>query len=324
MFLLVARVTFRFTRKKHLNDKLQPENRAVLITGCDSGFGHALAKHLDSQGFPVFASCLNPSGPGAKELTESCSKRLQILALDVTNDESAKKALEFVKENLGPSELWAIVNNAGIQKGFTVELSSIDDFKACLDVNAIGPVRVTKCFLPLLRQSRGRVVNITSIVGRIPAPHFSSYVMSKYAAVGFNDSLRQELDVWGIRVISVEPEMFETGLTSRERLCQCIDSCFESIDDHVKADYGEKYLKNFKIYMEYHLRLSSPKINKVVSAVEDAISMEYPKTIYRPSRSCLIQRLLYVYELLPPVAKDLISKFVLYVTGFPRPIEANI
>ncbi|GFU20786.1 estradiol 17-beta-dehydrogenase 2, partial [Nephila pilipes] len=130
---------------------------------CDSGFGHFLAKRLDSKGFHVFAACLFPSGEGATELKKSCSQRLHVLHMDVTKEDSVKDAVEFVKQNLGSSEFWAVVNNAGIAKGFSFELSDMDDFKNTLDVNTFGPIRVIKAFLPLLKQSKGRVVNITSL-----------------------------------------------------------------------------------------------------------------------------------------------------------------
>ncbi|GBN92043.1 Estradiol 17-beta-dehydrogenase 2, partial [Araneus ventricosus] len=174
--------------------------------GCDTGFGNALAKRLDSKGFHVFATCLFPTGAGAMDLKASCSNRLHVLYMDVTKDESVKKAFEYVKEHLGSSKLWAVVNNAGILKGFSVDFSSVDDFRDCIDVNFLGSVRVTKAFLPLLRQTKGRIVNVTSSSGEIPLPFFTPYTASKYAAVGFTDCLRFELDTWGISVVSIEPE----------------------------------------------------------------------------------------------------------------------
>ncbi|GFT24610.1 estradiol 17-beta-dehydrogenase 2, partial [Nephila pilipes] len=85
-----------------------------------------------------------------------------VLHVDVTKDDSVKEAVEFVKRNLGASEFWAVVNNAGILKGFSAELAHLNDFKDCLDVNTLGTIRVVKAFLPLLKQSKGRIVNITS------------------------------------------------------------------------------------------------------------------------------------------------------------------
>ncbi|CAL1275015.1 unnamed protein product [Larinioides sclopetarius] len=321
MCIIVAKLTFGFTKRKFLSDKIQPDNRAVFITGCDSGFGHALAKQLDSKGFHVFAGCLDASGSGADELKKNCTKRLQIVPVDVTKDDSVKEAVNFVKENMATSELWAIVNNAGIQKGFLVELSSIQDFKDTLEVNAIGPVRVTKAFLPLLRQSRGRIVNIASIAGHVELPMCAAYTMSKFACVGFSESIRHELDVWGIRVISIEPEFFETNMTDSGNISRRIDESIAAVDGDVKADYGEQFIKNFK--MHSNLVVSSSRIHKVLNAIELAISLEHPDFVYRPCRNIFTRMFFKFYEISPKVLKLLIIKFLLYITNFPKPKEAD-
>ncbi|GFY56986.1 estradiol 17-beta-dehydrogenase 2 [Trichonephila inaurata madagascariensis] len=314
-------MTFRFTKKHYLSDRIQPDNKAVFITGCDSGFGNALAKQLDSSGFHVFASCLDANGPGADDLRKSCSKRFQILEMNVTKDESVKQAVQFVKTNLGTSELWAIVNNAGVQKGFTAELTSMKDFYDTLEVNAFGPVRVTKAFLPLLRQSRGRVVNLTSLAGRLALPHCTPYTMSKFACVGFTECLRHELDVWGIRVISIEPEFFQTNMTNIENIEKRVDEAFSSIEDDVRTDYGEQYIKNFKLHASG--TTTSPKIHKVLDAIEMAISLEHPDYVYRPCRNLFARIVLKLFEISPKVLRVLLINFHFYLTGFPKPKEAD-
>ncbi|CAL1301441.1 unnamed protein product [Larinioides sclopetarius] len=163
---IIAKVTFGYSRKLFLGEKLKPKGKAVLITGSARGIGNALAKHLDSKGYHVFASCRDSNSSGADDLRKSCSCRLKVLQLDVTKDESVEKAVKFVKENLGACEFWAIVNNAGIHKGFLTELTSIQDFKDTYETNVLGAIRVTKAFLPLLRKSRGRVVNMASLAER--------------------------------------------------------------------------------------------------------------------------------------------------------------
>ncbi|GIY76618.1 hypothetical protein CEXT_282921 [Caerostris extrusa] len=152
---------------------VKPEGKAVFITGCDSGFGNATARKLDAKGFHVFAACLFPLGPGAAQLNQETSERLKIVGLDVTSEESVLKALEFVKNNLGHCIIWAIINNAGVYKGLSVEFSTLQEFRDCVEVNAFGPIRVTKAFLPLIRKSKGRVVNVTSMGGRVAAPNMT-------------------------------------------------------------------------------------------------------------------------------------------------------
>ncbi|GBM39191.1 Estradiol 17-beta-dehydrogenase 2 [Araneus ventricosus] len=255
-------------KKIFFKSEIIPHGKAVFITGCDTGFGNALAKRLDSKGFHVFATCLFPAGTGATELKASCSNRLHVLHMDVTKDESVKKAFEYVKQNLGSYELWAVVNNAGIVKGFTVDFSSVDDFRDCIDVNFLGSVRVTKAFLPLLRQTKGRIVNVTSAAGELPVPFFTPYVASKYAAVGFTDCLRFELDTWGISVVSIEPETFVTGLTCPETILKNFDAKLKGFSPSFKEDYGDDYAASFKDYANLVFSFLCPKISIVVDDLD--------------------------------------------------------
>ncbi|XP_049854286.1 estradiol 17-beta-dehydrogenase 2-like [Schistocerca gregaria] len=153
-------------------DKLRPlrlldrvPSRAVLITGCDSGFGHELARRLDALGVPVFAGCLFPEGSGACRLAADCSSRLRVLPLDVTSDQQVADAVASVQAALSAAsgtELWAVVNNAGTSDVGEVDVTPLEKFQQVLDVNTIGAIRVSKAFLPLLKKSKGRLINITS------------------------------------------------------------------------------------------------------------------------------------------------------------------
>lgn len=323
LYLCVARFTFVFTKKWYLNERLPPENRAIFITGCDSGFGHNVAKLLDSNGYPVFAGCLDPDGSGAKELKRSCSKRLQIVGVDVTKDSSVKKAADFVRDNLGTAELWAIVNNAGILRGFEVELTDLEYFKETMEVNGFGPVRVTKAFLSLLRQSRGRIVNITSLGSRIVMPYITPYIMSKYAALGFTDCLRLEMDVWGIRVISIEPEFFRTDLSKPEMIKKHVDEVFEKADPDVREDYGEKYIRNFKLYGDIIRGGCSASLDPVTDAVHNAVGLKYPNSVYQPNRNVFTQMLFFLLTNIHPTVTHNLIKLFMMITGFPKPREAE-
>ncbi|GIX81860.1 hypothetical protein CDAR_115971 [Caerostris darwini] len=288
-------------------------DKAVFITGCDTGFGNLLAKRLDSKGFHVFATCLFPDRDGALELKESGSKRLHVLHMDVTKDESVKDALEFVKENLGSSELWAIVNNAGIVKGFSVEFSTMEDFKDCLDVNTLGPVRVSKAFLPLLKQSKGRIINITSPAGVFPIPFCSPYCTSKYAAVGFNDCFRFEIDIWGIKVISIEPDMFLTGLTDPKTLEEKLDSSIKDLGNNIKEEFSEEFIDSVKKTKDFFISFACPQVNLAVDALESAICSTYPDLTYRPRRNIAFRFALFFYENLPKCCQFFFLKVASYI-----------
>ncbi|XP_073911683.1 17-beta-hydroxysteroid dehydrogenase type 2 isoform X2 [Castor canadensis] len=145
---------------------LPVDGKAVLVTGTDTGIGHALAKHLDKLGFTVFAGVLDERGSGAEELRKTCSNFLSVLQMDVTKPEQIKDAHHKVIEKMQDKGLWAVVNNAGIIH-FPIdgELIPMDDYKKCMAVNFFGAVEVTKAFLPLLRKSKGRLVTISSMGG---------------------------------------------------------------------------------------------------------------------------------------------------------------
>ncbi|KAF5899814.1 D-beta-hydroxybutyrate dehydrogenase, mitochondrial-like, partial [Clarias magur] len=134
------------------------EGKAVFITGCDSGFGHALAKHLHNLGFTVFAGCFlkDQAGEGAAELENMHSDRLKLVQLDVCSDEQVSKSVEFIRANLENPEkgLWAVVNNAGVSMFGEVEFTTVDTYKQVADVNLWGTIRVTKAVLPLIRRAK--------------------------------------------------------------------------------------------------------------------------------------------------------------------------
>ncbi|XP_049776763.1 estradiol 17-beta-dehydrogenase 2-like isoform X1 [Schistocerca cancellata] len=209
-------------------DKLRPlrlldnlPSRAVLITGCDSGFGHELARHLDGLGVPVFAGCLFPDGPGARRLAADCSSRLRVLPLDVTSDQQVADAVVSVQTALSHAsgtELWAVVNNAGIADLGEVDITPLEKFQQVLDVNTMGAIRVSKAFLPLLKKSKGRIVNVASPIGRVPVPRVSAYCLSKSALIMFSKVLRMEMKEWSVSVCTVEPPLCQTPILNTECL----------------------------------------------------------------------------------------------------------
>lgn len=160
----------------------------VFITGCDSGFGRLLALRLDQRGFRVLASCLTPSG--AEDLQRVASSRLHTTLLDVTDPQSVQRAAKWVETHVGEAGLFGLVNNAGVTGIIgPTPWQTREDFLPVLNVNTLGPIGVTLALLPLLRQARGRVVNITSVLGRLAA-NGGGYCVSKFALEAFSDSLR--------------------------------------------------------------------------------------------------------------------------------------
>uniref|UniRef100_A0A673KDM5 Retinol dehydrogenase 7-like n=1 Tax=Sinocyclocheilus rhinocerous TaxID=307959 RepID=A0A673KDM5_9TELE len=173
---------------------------AVLITGCDSGFGHHLAKKLDRMGFAVFAGCLCPEGPRAQSLVEEGSDRMKVLQLDVTKDEDVSLAKDFVQANLPEKGLYAVVNNAGISDWGETEWSTAKDFQKMADVNLFGAIRVTIPFLSLVRASKGRMLYVSSIFSFFNCLNMGAYGVSKRGLEAFADCLRVEMANFGVKL----------------------------------------------------------------------------------------------------------------------------
>uniref|UniRef100_A0A8C6TJK8 Zgc:113142 n=1 Tax=Neogobius melanostomus TaxID=47308 RepID=A0A8C6TJK8_9GOBI len=177
---------------------------AVLITGCDSGFGHMLAVALDRRGFTVFAGCLQPEAAGAQSLTRLCTSRLRILKLDVTSEQDVQLARKTVQDNLPEKGLWAVVNNAGISDWAEIEWSSSQDFQNMLNVNLMGGIRTSIALLDLTDLSAGRMVFVSSIFSFFTCLNMAAYSVSKRGLEAFADCLRVEMASFGVKVSIIQ------------------------------------------------------------------------------------------------------------------------
>ncbi|KAK7789422.1 hypothetical protein R5R35_011230 [Gryllus longicercus] len=259
--------------------------RAVLVTGCDSGFGHEAALRFHALGAPVFAGVLLPQGPGAARLRQMASPRMRVLPLDVTDEGSVAEARRAVDQFLseGDCELWAVVNNAGVLGVGEAEWMEMEDVKKCMDVNAFGQVRVTKAFLPLLKKSKGRVININSQASTIVAPTINPYTMSKFASLAYTDSLRYDMEKFSISVHSIEPAMYRTPLV-QSTISVCKQK-LKQIPNDVRNTYCEHYEQKFlKLhYLSLHLTaMPQSRTFQVVDAIEDACFDKDPQDTYIP------------------------------------------
>ncbi|XP_026356012.1 retinol dehydrogenase 16 isoform X1 [Ursus americanus] len=258
----------------HLRDKY------VFITGCDSGFGHLLARQLDLRGLRVLAACLTEKG--AQQLRDQTSDRLETVILDVTKTESISAATQWVKERVGDGGLWGLVNNAGISIPTAPnEWLTKHDFMKILDVNLLGLLEVTLSLLSLVRKARGRVVNVSSVVGRVSLLG-GGYCISKYGVEAFSDSLRRELSYFGVKVALIEPGFFKTNVTSPEKISRAIQEAWDRVSPEVKEIYGEKFLASVKESVE---KLGSQCYNSlylVTNCMEHALTACHPRTRYSP------------------------------------------
>ncbi|KAF6121618.1 short chain dehydrogenase/reductase family 9C member 7 [Phyllostomus discolor] len=228
----------RWYRERQVVSHLQ--DKYVFITGCDSGFGNLLARQLDLRGLRVLAACLTEKG--AEQLRGQTSDRLATVILNVTKTESIAAATQWVKERVGDRGLWGLVNNAGISMPTAPnEWLTKQDFIKILDVNLLGLIEVTLSLLPLVRKARGRVVNVSSILGRV-SMYGGGYCISKYGVEAFSDSLRRELSHFAVKVAIIEPGYFKTILASSETVCRSFQETWDRASPEVKEIYGEKFL----------------------------------------------------------------------------------
>jgi NAD(P)-dependent dehydrogenase (short-subunit alcohol dehydrogenase family) len=189
---------------------MSDQSSAVVVTGASGGIGFATSRALVARGFRVFGSHLPSEDAGPLQ-----AAGVTPFALDVTALDGVRAARDAVLAALGTAPLAGLVNNAGIAEGGPVELVDLEAVRANLEVNILGPFAVTQAFLPRLRADRGRVVNISSISGRLAMPFLAPYCASKFALEAFSDCLRRELLPFGVDVIVIQPAMARTPIWDR-------------------------------------------------------------------------------------------------------------
>lgn len=210
------------------------DTKTVVITGTSTGIGEACARHLSKLGFRVFAG-VRKSADGDR-LVQAVPQGLTPLLIDVTDSASIAAAAKQVAEELGDGGLAGLVNNAGISVSGVLELIPIDSLREQLEVNLIGAVATTQAFLPLLRRGSGRIVNMGSISGRIASPLLGPYAISKFALRAYSDSLRRELQHWGLHVSLVEPGAVATPIW--EKAGERARIAFKDADEESRERYA--------------------------------------------------------------------------------------
>lgn len=191
----------------------------AVVTGASSGIGHATAKALYNAGYRVFGT--------TRRATVGRSDGATMLTCDVTDDASVARLVDEVLATAGRIDL--LVNNAGIGLFGAAEESSIAQAQVLFDVNVFGAFRLTNAVLPAMRlQKSGRIINLSSVLGLIPAPYAALYASTKHAIEGYSESLDHELRLLGIRVVLIEPAYtrtsFEENLVKPDRSLNVYDS----------------------------------------------------------------------------------------------------
>jgi NAD(P)-dependent dehydrogenase (short-subunit alcohol dehydrogenase family) len=276
----------------------------VLITGATAGIGKAAALRLASRGHHVIATGRNTAG--LEQVRRSAKGRLDTLTVDVTSSASVDGARGEVEALAGSNGLDVLINNAGYTVAGPLESVSDADLKAQFETNVFGPMRMIRAFLPGMRErKRGRIINISSVVGRVALPFFGPYNASKHAIEAFSDALRNEIKAFGLEVVIIAPGSISTGLNETER---------KSMEAYAGA--GLPYAPQIKKLLSFHkdLRPNATKPDVVAKAIVRAVEARRPRARYvvpfLPNRA-----LIAVAEFLPTEASDAVIQNITGLRG---------
>lgn len=185
--------------------------QSVLITGATAGIGRHAALHLARAGWRVFATGRNRAALEALA-AEAAGTPLETLELDVTDADSIARVKTEIHRRTRGAGLDAIVNNAGYSQPGPLEEVSDADLRAVFETNVFGLMAVTRAFVPAMRErGRGRVINVSSVMGRLTMPFNGAYCATKYAVEALSDALRNELSAFGVKVVLIEPGPINTN-----------------------------------------------------------------------------------------------------------------
>ncbi len=249
-------------------------NQTVLVTGASTGIGEAVAYALDDLGFTVYAGVRKPED--GERVKQGASERLVPVQLDVAKTEDIEAVRAQLTSATAGHGLAGLVNNAGIATPAPLEFLEMESLRQQFEVNVFGLFAVTKALIPLLRQGKGRIVNIGSIAGRSTTPINGAYSASKHAVEAFTDAWRMELGKWGIEVTCVQPGAVKTPIwqKSKDRAL----SELEQQGPEAKDRYGD-IIQGLVDYVGAAER-KAVSARRVAEAVVHAMTAPKPKIRY--------------------------------------------
>ena len=240
----------------------------VLVTGAGRGIGKVTSIRLARKGWQVYAGVRREAD--GKALADEVSGIVPV-QLDITSTEDVA-ALDAVL----PQTLDAVVNNAGIAIGGPIEAVPLDELRRQLEINVLGQVAVTQAVLPRLRTSRGRVVFVSSLNGRVSQPLVGPYSASKFALEAIADALRMELRPWGIRVSLIEPAQTDTDIWRDAQTT--LDESVALLSPAHRVLYA-KHIDGVRKAIPLAQKLAAPA-DGVAAAIEKALTARRPRARY--------------------------------------------
>lgn len=253
---------------------------SILITGASSGIGLALALHLARQGHQVFAGVRQDRD--AEVLRARSKGRITPLRLDVTEASSIEQALLAVTTKTH-GKLDVLVNNAGVAFSSPLEMTSQAELSQLMNVNVLGTFAVTRACLPLLRQTQGRIVNISSISGVFAAPGLTAYVASKHAVEGMTAALRLEMTPHGVKVCSIAPGKIDTPIWNK-----ALDTSGALSEQHT-GELQSIYRPLLDFYKRYASQDVATPMDAVLAAADQALAARHPRARYIVGRQAKLR-----------------------------------
>jgi len=260
--------------KKKLNQIVymhtQLKNKIALVTGVSSGIGREIAQLLAERGARVFGTVRNPRSAGS-------IRGVELVSMDVTEDASVNAAVQSIEQKAGPIGL--LVNNAGYSFMGALEETSVAEARQQFETNLFGMLRVTNAILPGMRQQGfGRIVNISSVLGFLPAPYWGIYAASKHAVEGYTETLDHEVRRFGVRALLVQPAYTRTKLNGNTKTAKI------SLDAY--ADERKRLTEGAQQNIE---RGDDPRM--VAEAVWNALTAKSPRLRYPVSKGVALSRM---------------------------------
>jgi NAD(P)-dependent dehydrogenase (short-subunit alcohol dehydrogenase family) len=283
--------------------------KTALITGASSGIGHASVVQMVQAGWAIFAA-VRKAEDGEKLKSESPASVTPVI-MDVRNRSSVFAAAEQVSSQLDGRGLDGLANIAGVGIAGPLEYTPPGDLQQIFDINVFGQTAVTQAFLPAIRRSRGRIVNITSVGAHIAIPFGGLLNASKGAFGLLSDTLRLELRPFGIHVCTVEPGAIKTPAV--DKTLGNVESAIAKLPAQGAAEYGDMLRRFTRRAYAREMSGSSPEV--VARAVHHALTARHPRVRYRVGKHSRV--LSALPEILPDSLLDLLRlKMLGLPTGF--------
>src|SRR5438093_13065561 len=246
------------------------KDKTILVTGVTSGIGREIAQLLAERGARVFGTVRNPQ-------SASPIPGVEIVRMDVTDDASVNEAVQGIVRKAGPIQY--LVNSAGYSFMGALEETSVEEARQQFETNLFGVLRVTNSVLPGMRQEGyGRIVNISSVLGFLPAPYMGIYVASKHAVEGYTETLDHEVRRFGVRALLVEPAQTKTNIKGNSK--------FAKVALEVYADERKRLTDVVQQSIEHG---DDPRI--VAEAVYQALTAKSPRLCYPVGKGVLFSRM---------------------------------